>query len=359
MKKYCFLVAVMFFVSVFTACGMLDISRGGASSLDDLGQSESFSNEMKASVDSYDGDYSYGREDYSTDYKSEAEAVKDNRMIAREARLSVDVGDLETFDKNIKSAVNELGGYFTNATVDNYDNEWSSDRYAYYTFKVPADRLDDFLNELDGEASVMERTVTAEDISLQYVDNNARLESLKTEKENLLRLMDETKAVSDIIEIEDRLSEVQYQLDSAEQQKLFMEGRVSYSEVNLTAHEERNVAHPVRKIFEVNFGEKFVDGMSAAVVVFTTILFAIPAIIIIMAFVLLFIWILRHAWIRIFKKKNGIRYALMPVRIEDMDASTGDTVQKKDVIAEETIVIEEEPAVQEAEQGDDVRRILR
>ena len=261
--------------------------------------------------------YSEERTDYDATYSSEAEAIKNSMMIARNARLTVDVGNLEDFNTNLEKSVEEFGGYFTNSNIENYSSEWSSDRYAYYTFKIPADKLDSFLNKLDGETSVTQRSVQSEDISLQYVDNEARLSTLKTEKENLLKLMDSTTQVSDIIEIENRLSDIQYELDSAEQQKRLMEGRVKYSEVDLTAHEERNVEHPIQKAFEINFREKALEGIENAVQIFVGIITAIPAIIIITAFVVLFIWLLKLILVKIFRRKDGVRYMLMPVQIED------------------------------------------
>ena len=198
-------------VLVLTACGS---SVETLSDVGTNGMAKGMTSEAAWSTDaamSTAKSYSEERADYDTTYSSEAEAVKSSMMIARNASLTVDVGNLEDFNTNLEKSVEELGGYFTNSNIENYSSEWSSDRYAYYTFKIPADKLDSFLNKLD----------------------------------------------------------------SAEQQKRLMEGRVEYSEVNLTAHEERNVVHPVRKISEVNCGEKFVGGMSAAVVVFMTILFAI------------------------------------------------------------------------------------
>ena len=274
--------------------------------------------------------YSEERTDYDTTYSSESEAVKSSMMIARNASLTVDVGNLEDFNTNLEKSVEELGGYFTNSNIENYSSEWSSDRYAYYTFKIPADKLDNFLNKLDGETSVTQRSVQSEDISLQYVDNEARLSTLKTEKENLLKLMDSTTQVSDIIEIENRLSDIQYELDSAEQQKRLMEGRVEYSEVNLTAHEERNVEHPIQKAFEINFREKALEGIENAVQIFVGIITAIPAIIIITAFAVLFIWLLKLILTKIFRRKDGVRYMLMPVQIEDAKKTAKAENYKKD-----------------------------
>lgn len=250
---------------------------------------------------------------YDDSYMTEDEAVRSTIMVAKEAHLTVDVKDLEDFDSNISKLVQDMGGYFTNTDIQNYDGEYSTDRYAYYTLKVPADKLDDFINTIDGAATITERNISSEDISLQYIDNDARLEASKTEREKLLKLMDEATEVSDMIEIESRLSDVQYQIDSAEQQKRTLKGRVDYSLVNITAHEERNVEHPIRKAFEINFREQILDGMENAVKTFVRIIAAIPVIIIVTAFIILFIWVLKKVLRKIFKRDRNYRFAIIPI----------------------------------------------
>ena len=109
-----------------------------------------------------------------------------------------------------------------------------------------------------------------------------------------------------------------------------MEGRVEYSEVNLTAHEERNVEHPIQKAFEINFREKALEGIENAVQIFVGIITAIPAIIIITAFVILFIWLLKQILVKIFRRKDGVRYMLMPVQIEDTEKAVKAEDYKKE-----------------------------
>jgi hypothetical protein len=151
-------------------------------------------------------------------------------------------------------------------------------------------------------------------VSLDYVDITSRITALESEKESLLRLLDYADSVSDIIEIQDQLSDVQYRLDSYNSKKLLLEGRVSYSTVKISAREERNIEHPIAMAFDVNFKEEMVDGIESAVEVFVKIIAAIPVIIILSAFLLLFIWVWRQVWHRIFKRNAGrIRYVLTPV----------------------------------------------
>ena len=254
----------------------------------------------------YSSDYTGTSSNYeSTSYESEADIVKNSMMIVRDANLSVDVGNLEEYDEKLKEAVLSFGGYFEQAEVNGYDSDWSSSRYAYYRIRIPAESLDAFLEVTNENGKVTSRSVSSEDVSLDYVDVEAHLSTLEKEVERLEELLSQATELSDILEIEDRIYNVQAQLDSYKGQKRLLEGRVSYSTVYLNAREERNVDHPVRQAFSVNFREELVDGLESAVNALVKIVVSIPLIAVLTAFATLFLWIGRKIWKRIFKKDTS------------------------------------------------------
>ena len=261
-------------------------------------------------------DYSYkDYEDYDESsgdyYESEADIIKTQSMIAREASLSVDVEKLEDFDTSVKSYVDEYNGYFEKADIQNYDSEYSCYRYGYYTVRIPADKLDAFLGVMDENAIVTEKNVSSEDITLDYVDNEAKIKNLIIERDNLQQLLEVTTEVSDMIQIQDRLSNLQSTLDSYQAQKRYMEGRVAYSKVEISAREEREIEHPVKAAFEINFVERVIEGMSTAVDVFVTLLVGIPVVTVVTAFTLLFVWIVKKIIKKIFKDRPRAKYIVI------------------------------------------------
>ena len=294
-------------------------------------------------------------EEKSTISTSEADIVKSTMMVAKDASLSVDVGNLEEFATSLTGKVEEFGGYFESSSIDNYSSDYQTDRYANFTIRVPAKNLDPFLNYMDGNTSVTSKSVNAEDVSLEYVDTEAKIKSLEKERDNLNRLLDKTDSVSEILEIESKLSEVMYELDSYKSRKRVLKGRVDYSTVNISAHEERNVEHPVRMAFEINFKERAIEGIETAMETFVTLIVAIPTIIIVTAFVLLFLWVIRKVWGKLFKReKKGAgkkyRYMRFPVEIvEDEDVATkGAGVAPEAEDAAATVVAPDETPVVEA-----------
>lgn len=296
------------YLGVMLALGILLTGCGSA------GETYSTTSSMSMSSDSASlSSYSYM--DYEeSEYDSVADIVASNMMIVRDADVTVEVASLEAFDSYITQRVADYGGYFESQEINDYSSSYSTSRWAYYTVRVPQADLDGFLGDVEEESTITSKSISSEDVSLDYVDIKSRISALETEKDNLTRLLDQADQVSDIIEIEEQLSDVQYRLDSYNSQKLILEGRVSYSTVSIRAREDRTVAHPVASAFSVNFKEEMLDGLSSAVDTLVGIITAIPVIAIVSAFVMLFIWIWRKAWNRVFKRKGGrIRYVLTPV----------------------------------------------
>ena len=227
------------------------------------------------------------------------------------------------FDQDIRSKVSDYDGYFEESEITDYDNEWDTKRYARYTIKVPAEKLDGFLSIVDGSGKITSKTISMDDVSLQYVDIQAHIEALEKEKDHLEDLYRYTEDVSEIIQIEDRLSYVQATLDSYNRQRMVLEGRVSYSKIILTATEEREIRNPVRKMIHVNLGEKLIDGLERTVNMFFDLIIAIPVVVLIAAFAVFCIFVLKKVWAFVFRKNGDeprYRYMIVPVQEYDAEA---------------------------------------
>jgi len=125
----------------------------------------------------------------------------------------------------------EWGGYY----------EWNETRNANLSIRVPTDSLGAFeealLLSLGEDGAVTNRSERVEDITLQYVDVESRIESLETEKERLLELLAEAEDVETIITIEGYLSDVRYELENYASTKRLYDSQVSYSYLSIYIEE--------------------------------------------------------------------------------------------------------------------------
>ena len=140
----------------------------------------------------------------------------------------------------------ELGGYIESSNIYNGSGYGYSSRNASITARVPANRLDEFVQSVEGATNITRKAVNVDDVTLKYVDIESKKNSLKTEEKRLLEIMDSAETVEDIITIEDKLANVRYELQSIESQLRSFDNQVDYSTVYLDVEEVKTFT-PVEK----------------------------------------------------------------------------------------------------------------
>ncbi len=108
-----------------------------------------------------------------------------------------------------------------------------SRRHASITARIPADQLDSFLQVVEDQANVTERSETTTDVTLQYSDLESRKKTLTTEQERIWALLEKADTLEAVIALEERLSEIRYQLESMESQLKLYDNQVDYSTVSI------------------------------------------------------------------------------------------------------------------------------
>lgn len=171
-----------------------------------------------------------------------------SQKLIKTVSMDMETKEFDTLMENIRSKVEELGGYIENSEVSgsSYYSVYES-RYAWMTLRIPADKLDGFVNIVSGLGNVTSKNESVQDITLQYVDVESHKKALETEQERLLQLLEQAESMEDIIAIESRLSEVRYELQSYGSTLRTFDNQVSYSTVNLNIREVERVTPVVEE----------------------------------------------------------------------------------------------------------------
>lgn len=165
-------------------------------------------------------------------------AVSERKLI-KTVDLTVETRNFDELIATVESRTKELSGYIEN--MDSYNgsiyNGGKSLRNADMTIRIPKEQLDTFLNDISRASSVVRQSDRVEDVTLSYVDMESHRKMLRTEQDRLLELLERAESIEDIITIEQRLSEVRYQIESIEAQLRTMDNKVDYSTVHLYINE--------------------------------------------------------------------------------------------------------------------------
>ena len=162
-----------------------------------------------------------------------ATAYADQKLI-KTVRIDAETEDLEVLLDQLTGQIRDMGGYMERQEIYN-DSMYSSYRYrsAQLTIRIPSDKLDSFVGEVKGISNVVSYNEEVDDVTTTYVDTESRVAALETERDRLMALMEQAETMSDLLEIEARLTQVQYELDSYSSQLRVLQNKVSYATVNL------------------------------------------------------------------------------------------------------------------------------
>ena len=171
--------------------------------------------------------------------------------------------ETENYDElftNVQQMVTQAGGYIE--SMDANTRYGSTSRYANLTIRVPADRLDIFTQDVAAVSNVVYRSESTSDVTLTYVDMESRKAALLIEQERLLALLEQSGSLTEILEIESRLTEVRYELESIESQLRTYDNLIDYATVSLSISEVQVLTPTAEKGFWEKIGDGFLNSIS-------------------------------------------------------------------------------------------------
>lgn len=183
------------------------------------------------------------------------------RKIIYNADLSLESTDFDAARTALTDAVEAHGGYISYSDLSGSAED--QDRYSHYTVRIPADSYRNFLEAVSGAANVLSVSESAEDITSEYIDVEARIASLENQRSRLNELADTAETTADLLEIESQLSDVQYQLESYTRQRSWMDDQVQYSTVDIRLSEVKTLTPETPVGFAEEAGRAFLDGWEA------------------------------------------------------------------------------------------------
>ncbi len=185
--------------------------------------------------------------------------------------MSAETEDLDTLLANLEETIEKMDGYVEDQNIYNGSTYAARRRRnANLTIRIPAADVDAFATEVSGIANVVSKNVSREDITLKYVATESKVTALKTEETRLLELLAQAENMSDLLEIEARLSDVRYELESYSSQLRLYDNQVDYATIYLFIDEvqeytpiaEKTVWERIRDGFKGSLegvGDGFVD----------------------------------------------------------------------------------------------------
>lgn len=164
----------------------------------------------------------------------------EGRMIARDATVSILVEDVLEGSARARAAAAAVEGYVVSEEVSPASEAEGSRGYALIVLSVPSEDLDAVITELSGSGTVRSTRMTSEDVTEEFVDTSARVQTLEASIERVRALLGEAADIEDVVALERELSSREAELDAllAVQQSLRADVSRSTLTVELSSDEQ-------------------------------------------------------------------------------------------------------------------------
>ena len=236
-----------------------------------------------------------------------------NQKLIRTIRLNAETEDMDILLSQVENRVAELGGYVEAREIYN-GSMYNSKRYrnASLTIRIPAAKLDSFVDHVGQVSNITNNVETTDDVTLQYVSIESRIKALQIEEERLLELLSKADNMSDLLTIESRLTDVRYELENITSQLRVLENKVNYGTIHLDVSEVVEYTEPEPENGWQRMGKGFVNSLkglgNGLKEFFIWLVTALPYLVLIGGIVVAVIFIIRGS-VRRKRRKNAAKKA--------------------------------------------------
>jgi hypothetical protein len=165
--------------------------------------------------------------------KKAAETPAPRPQLIKKAELSVVVKSIDATTKSVTNIVEKQQG-----DILGFQNQKPPDSSVRQTasveIRVPQERLETTLEALAKLGTVENRALTAEDVTEQLVDSEARLRNLRKSEEMVLKIMERSGSVGDVLKASQELSNIRESIERIDAQLKSLRNQVAYSTISLT-----------------------------------------------------------------------------------------------------------------------------
>ena len=258
-KALTIVMAAALLLGLLGGCGSKNLSMDADTSKSFLYADDGISYEMAmAAPAAMSGAGSNGKSAAST----ASIPLPENRKWVITMSLTAETENLTDAMGLLAEKIQASGGYVESQSISGTAVNSGRSPSAYITVRVPAAQLDSFVEDVSGMTNVVSSSRYVEDITLSYTDTEGRVKALKTEEARLLELMEQAQTMSDLLEIEERLTEVRYQLENYTSTLRLYDNQVDYATLDLTLREVAKFTPPEKQ----GFWEKVTSGLADSIV---------------------------------------------------------------------------------------------
>lgn len=208
---------------------------------------------------------------------ADADADTDRKMV-RTSSIDLVVAKPAEAAEKIRTLAERLGGFLVSSQISGLQDATGGS----LTIRVPAARFAQAQAEIRGLGLRIENEkIEAQDVTKQYVDQEASLRNLRAEERQYLTILNQAKTVKDTLEVSEKLGEVRGQIDQRQAEFAALSRQVETVAISVTLRAEAEA-----QVFGLNWRPLYqlklalregLDGVANYVSSMTELAFLLPS----------------------------------------------------------------------------------
>lgn len=169
--------------------------------------------------------------------ESQSPSFPSGEKIIRDIRYEIRSKNFDEDRLFFDQLPNRFGGSVETLDQGSYYSGTIEQRYYNVRYRIPTDRLDSFIQELEKNRPIYHKYYNQYSVTDSYNQTEARLKTLKATEERYLELLTKATDIPDIISIEQALTNVQSEIEWLSLTKDQYDKDIDYTAVNVNLSE--------------------------------------------------------------------------------------------------------------------------
>jgi len=211
------------------------------------------------------------------------------QKIIKSAYISIEV-EKGTFQDKIIVVTNiaeSNGGFVSN--TESYSNPEGNIASGKIVIRIPGEKFNSVVEEIKKVGKIESISISGQDVTQEYVDLESRLRNYQVQEKVLLELMEKSTKVSDSIEVQRELSNVQGEIEVIKGRMNYLDNLVSMSSIDIDLHEPE-VAAPIEGGGFVNAVKRGAEGALKVLNGIAFFFIMISPLLVLAAIIVLIVW---------------------------------------------------------------------
>lgn len=194
------------------------------------------------------------------------QTIDSTLKVIKSASISFETEDSNRAIQKINEILKSLKGYTEQEDSNTSDNQL----FTSIKCRVPSSQFESFVGQLEGiPAKMTGKNIQRLDVTKEYIETETTINAQKELLNRYLQLLGKANKMSDMLEIENKLSELKTAIEISQNRFNSLKKQIRYSEVQI------NITSPSSQITKVSFGKEITSAFSNGIDIFKNLILGI------------------------------------------------------------------------------------